>query len=100
MKAGAVSLRVKLLLKTAMETELTKQKDIQMVGAGLLPSLGPMELSASCHLASAIPGSPTFFICASLFCLLRRQVEERRAWGRVMGRQGQQRGRGLKEGVG
>lgn len=36
MRAGAVSLRVKLLLKMAAETRFAKQKDIQ-IETGLLP---------------------------------------------------------------
>lgn len=47
MRARAVSQQVKLLLKTAAETRLAKQKDIQ-VETGLLPLPWGLELSVSC----------------------------------------------------
>lgn len=46
-RARAVSQQVKLLLKTAAETRLAKQKDIQ-VETGLLPLSWGLELSVSC----------------------------------------------------
>lgn len=65
-RAEAVSLQVKPLLKTAVESGLAKQKDIQMEQAGhLLPVPRAQELSASSHPNGAILGCLTFLICAS-----------------------------------
>jgi hypothetical protein len=66
MRAGAVSRQVKRLLKMAVATRLTKQQDIQIEEADLLPSLGPEKLSASSHPAGEAlqPDSP--YLCISV----------------------------------